>query len=299
MCVDPYFSQVPLASLNAIQEHLDTLTGELASGSRVNKLSDDPSAAAQELRLQTEQAADSTFSQTAATTLGRMQLVDSVMGSAVSQMTQAISLITAGANGTLAAENREAIANQLSGIRAEMLNLANTSYLGRSLFAGSQTGTTAFTLDTTTSPATVTYNGDSDVISIATPAGGSVPVTISGDRVFGAGGADVFALLNQAVADLSSGASASALTSDLTALNGGLRQLTAIRAGFDAGITRLNAAVTYTQAEQTQLQAAEGTLVGADTAAVATDLKNAETQQSALFSVLAKLGSQSLFDYLK
>jgi flagellar hook-associated protein 3 FlgL len=299
MRVDPYFSRSPLDSLNAIQSRENQLTRELSSGSRVNQLGDDPQAAAQDLRLRSQQAADTAFTQTSATTLGRMQLVDSIMGSAVSQLTQAISLTTAGANGTLSADNRQAIANQLSGIRAEMLNLSNTTYLGRSLFAGSQSGTVAFSLDTSVSPAVSTYHGDSDVLTVSTPAGGSVQVTLSGDQVFGAAGADVFPVLSKTIADLSSGAPAATLSADMTALNGSLGRLTALRASFDSGITRMQAAVTYTQSEQTQLQAAEDTLIGVDTASIAVDLKDAETQQTALLNVMARLGSQNLFDYLK
>jgi flagellar hook-associated protein 3 FlgL len=299
MRVDPYFAQKPLGALNAIQAKEDQLIRELSSGTRVTQLSDDPQAIAQDLRIRAQQAADTSFMQAAATTMGRMQLVDSVMGSAVSQLTQAISLTTSGANGTLSAANRQAIASQLDGVRAEMLNLANTTYLGRSLFAGSLSGTTAFSLDTSTSPATVTYHGDSDVLTQQTPSGGTAQISISGDRVFGAAGADVFPPLSQAIADLNGAASPAALAADMAALNTSLNRLTSVRASFDAGITRMQAAVTYTQSEQTQLLASEDTLIGTDTASVATDLKNAETQQSALLNVMAQLGTQNLFNYLK
>jgi flagellar hook-associated protein 3 FlgL len=299
MRVDPYFAQEPLDALNAIQAKEDQLIRELSSGTRVTQLSDDPEAIAQDLRIRAQQTADTSFTQAAATTLGRMQLVDSVMGSAVSQLTQAISLTTTGANGTLSAANRQAIASQLDGVRAEMLNLANTTYLGRSLFSGSQSGTTAFSLDTSTSPATVTYHGDSDVLTEQTPNGGTAQISISGDRVFGAAGADVFPALSQAITDLNGSGSAATLAADMAALNTSLNRLTSVRASFDAGITRMQAALTYTQSEQTQLRASEDTLIGTDTASVATDLKNAETQQTALLNVMARLGMQSLFDYLK
>ncbi|HYK34540.1 hypothetical protein [Alloacidobacterium sp.] len=53
-------------------------------------------------------------------------------------MTQALSLATEGNNGTLNASDLKSIATQISGIRDEVLSLANTTYMNRYIFAGSQ-----------------------------------------------------------------------------------------------------------------------------------------------------------------
>jgi flagellar hook-associated protein 3 FlgL len=75
----------------------------------------------------------------------------------------------------------------LSGIRDEVLSLANTTYLGHYVFAGSQGNTSPFTLNTTTSPATVTYNGDDTTNSVSylmTPNGQKIQLNIPGDQIF-------------------------------------------------------------------------------------------------------------------
>ena len=129
----------------------------------MNSLSDNPGAAAQDFLLRSEKnwKSNDNFVQTASSVTGALQVTDTALGSVVTQITQAISLATEGNNGTLNASDLGSIANQLSGVRSEILSLANTSYQGHFVFAGSQTSTQPFSLDTSTTPTTVVYAGDS------------------------------------------------------------------------------------------------------------------------------------------
>ncbi len=63
-------------------------------------------------------------------------------------------------------------------------------------------------------------------------------------------------------------------------------------------ITRLTAAANAVTSEKTQLTADQTDLMQADLPEVATKLSLAHTQQTALMSVIAQLGSGSLFDKL-
>jgi flagellar hook-associated protein 3 FlgL len=67
---------------------------------------------------------------------------------------------------------------------------------------------------------------------------------------------------------------------------------------LDNGITALKGAGTYTQGESAQLVAAQTTLLQADYGKVSTQLSSAETQQTALYDVIATLEKGSLFDYV-
>ena len=299
MRVDPSFVQNTLVMLNQVQSSEQQLTQQLSSGVSVNSLSDNPSAAAQDSMISSEMSADASFTQSAATTTGKMQVVDSTLGSLTEQLTQAISVATEGSNGTLNATDESSIVAQLTSIQNQVLSLANTSYQGQALFAGSKTGTLPFTLDTSTSPATVTYNGDSDVLTTETPSGGSVETSIPGDQIFGGGsgtGANVLGVLSDLIYDFSSNTSA---VTDTEALNSSLSQLGAIRAQFDGALSQIQSTVTYTQTQQVQLQSSEDTLVQDNPAQTATALSSAEVQQNAMFSVMAALSQSNLFSYLK
>jgi flagellar hook-associated protein 3 FlgL len=227
-------------------------------------------------------------------------VADTALGSVVTQLTQAITLATEGNNGTLNSANVIGISNQLAGIRDEILSLANTTYLGGYIFSGSQSGTQPFTLDATTSPAVATYHGDDVTTSLQTPNGQSIATNLPGSAVFTAGGAgtDVFATLNALVADFSSGSSSAASIADAESLSTVLSHVSQQRVILDNSITALKNAGSYTQSESAQLLSAQTTLLQADYGQVSTQLSAAETQQTALYDVIATLEKGSLFDYV-
>jgi len=55
-----------------------------------------------------------------------------------------------------------------------------TNYQGQYVFGGSQTGTAPFSLNSSTSPATVTYNGDSQVNTLVSPNGQTIQLNVPG-----------------------------------------------------------------------------------------------------------------------
>jgi flagellar hook-associated protein 3 FlgL len=298
MRVNPDYMNNLVASLDATSSTEETLTEELASGSRVNQLSDDPVAAGENVLLSNQIGSDDSFSQTASSTQSMLQVSDSALGTVVSQLTSAVSLATEANNGTLNASNVQSISNQLAGIRDEVLAMANTTYLGRYVFSGSQGGTEPYTLDTTVSPAVATYQGDSDVEYMETPNDQKIQLNLPGSQIFSAAATNVLGTLNQLVADYSTGTPSATAIADTEALGTALGYVTQQRVLIDNSITRLTAAQNYTQSEETQLKSAQTTLLQADVGQIATQLSTAETQQTALSQVIATIGKQSLFNDL-
>lgn len=298
MRVNPQYMTSLVGSLDATSSAEALLTAELASGSRVNALSDDPVASGENVLLSSQIARDDSFSQTASTTQSMLQMSDSALSTVVSQLTSAVSLATEANNGTLNAGDLQSISNQLAGIREEVVSLANTTYLGRYIFSGSQGGSAAYTLDTTTSPGVATYQGDSGVQYLETPNGQKIQLNVPGNQIFSTAGSDVLGTLNQLVADFSSGTASASAIADTEALGSALSYVGQQRVLIDNSMSRLTAAENYTQSEGTQLTSAQTTLLQADVGQIATQLSTAETQQSALSQVIATLGKQSLFNDL-
>jgi flagellar hook-associated protein 3 FlgL len=298
MRVNPLYMNDLVNSLDQSSASEAQLTEELGSGSRVNNLSDDPIAAGDNVLLSQQIGSDDTFSQTAASTQSMLQMSDSALSTVVSQLTSAVSLATEANNGTLNASDLESMSNQLAGIRNEVVSLANTSYLGQYLFSGSQGTTAPYTLDTSTSPAVATYQGDTSVDYLQTPNGQKIQLNIPGSQIFSSTGNDVLGTLNALVADFSSGTASATANADSQALSSALSYVTQQRVVIDNSLTRLSDAENYTQSESTQLQAAQTTLLQANVGQVATQLSTAETQQAALSQVIATLGKQSLFNDL-
>ena len=197
----------------------------------------------------------------------------------MSQLTSAISLATEANNGTMNASDLESVSNQLVGIRDEVMSLANTTYLGRYIFSGSQGGTAPYTLNTTVTPAVATYQGDNDVSYLETPNGQKIQ-------------------LNALIADFSTGTAGPTAEADAQQLTTALGNVTQQRVLLDNSLSRLTSAESYTQSESTQLISAQTNLLQANVGQIATQLSTAETQQTALSQVIATLGKQSLFNDL-
>lgn len=299
MRVDPFYVSNIVSSLDQTQGTEQQLTNELSSGVRVASLSQDPVASGENVLLLNQIQRDDSFTQSASLVQGRLQVGDSALGSVVSQLTQAISLATAGNNGTLNSSQVQAIGNQLSGIRDEVTSLANTSYQGQYIFGGGQVSTPPFSISNLTTPATATYNGDETVNQLQTPNGQSIQLNIPGDQVFTAGGPNsVLGALNQLVADFETGVPATTSQTDAQALTTALNYVSQQRVTLDNSLTRLGAASDAVTSEQTQLTVSQTTLMQADVAQISTQLSLSETQQTALEDVISQLGSGSLFDKL-
>lgn len=299
MRVNPNYVTGLVGSLNQVSANEQSLSEQLSTGVTINSISDNPAAAGQNVRLTSQLNADDTFSQTASSVESRLQVGDSALGNVVSLLTSAISLATEANNGTLNANNEQAIALQLTGIRDEVLSLANSSYMGRYIFAGSQGGAPPFSINTVVTPAVVAYSGDSSLSYVQTPTGQKIQTNLPGDQIFTAG-PDVLGTLNNLIADFANGTPAASSTADLTNLNTALNHVSQQRVILDDSITRLTTAGDYNSSESIQLKSAQNSLIQTDTAKVATQLSSTETQQAALIQVIAAIDQQgTLFDRIQ
>ena len=284
-----------LSQITATEQQL---TNEISSGSRLSSLSQDPAAAGSNVSINAGiQQADS-YHQASQTITGKLQVTDSTLSMVVSQLTQAISTTSLGNSGINTPSGLTAVATQLTGVRDELLSLANTSYLGSYLFGGSKSSVAPFSLDTSVDPSVVTYNGDSVQSVLSSPGGGSIPIDKPGNQVFTASTASVFGTINQLISDFSSG-NVAAAAGTAASLTSALGVVTAQRASLDTSINRIAAQDTGLQQQSTQLLVQQTNLTQADTAVVATALSSSETQQTALQDVIAALEKQgNLFDML-
>jgi flagellar hook-associated protein 3 FlgL len=295
MHVDPGYLQNLASSLDQTQVTLQQLSSQLSSGARFNTLSADPVSSGQNILLLNQIQQDDSFTQTSSFVTGQLQVADSALGSVVSQLTQALSLATSANNGTMNSSNVKSIASQISGILGEVTTLANTSYQGQYIFAGSQSSAAPFSTSTATLPAVTTYSGDSDINYLQLPNGQQIQLNVPGDQIFsGSGSNNVFAALNALIADYSSGSvDTTKAVSDTQALNTALNYVSQQRVTIDNSITHITAASDAVSSEQVQLTAAQTNLMQADIAHVATQLSLAESQQTALESVIVQFGSAS------
>jgi flagellar hook-associated protein 3 FlgL len=293
MRVDPLYTSNLSAAVDQTALVEQNLTQQLASGMNVQTLSDNPTAVAQSALFSSQLSGLDTFVKTSTAEQSLLQVTGSALGETVTQLTSAISVATGVSSGTQNSSDLAAAAANVAGIRNQVLSLANTSFLGQYLFSGSQGSKVAFTLDSTTDPATATYNGDANTQSVATPYGQSVPVSIAGSAIF----TTALAGLNQLVSDLAAGNSAG-VAADSSAISAALATVSQSQSVLNGSLSQLTSTSTYAQTQSTNITAAQSNLISADPAAVATELSTSEVQHQALLSVIASLSKTDLFDDL-
>jgi flagellar hook-associated protein 3 FlgL len=296
MRVNPNFTQDILADLYTSQNQEDITLQQLSTGQLINMPSDNPAGAAEMVQNQNQQAQTDQFLQNTSSVEGLLQTADSTLSTVVEAVNQAISLGTQGANGTNSGSNLQAIAQEVEGIRNQVLQAANTSYQGNYIFAGTATNTTPFTLNSS-APDGVTYNGNTDTNTVQIAEGNSVQVNLPGSQVFQGSGGDVFGALQQLITALQSG-NTTAVGTATTQLGTSLNYLSQQRVFYGNVVDQLNSNQNYLQQEQVNLQSEANSVDGVNMAQAATNLTQAQTTQSAALAALAKVIPQNLLQYL-
>jgi flagellar hook-associated protein 3 FlgL len=236
------------------------------------------------------------YTQNVNSVLSTVQSASSVLSSVVTSLTQAVSLGTEGANGTNTSSNLQAIATQVNGILSTVVSAANTSNGGSYLFGGTSSST-PYTADSSSSTG-YTYNGNNDSNSVAIGDNLSVQVNIPGSQLFSNPSNNVIGSLSSLVSALQSGNSAD-IESATSAVDSAIGYVGQQQAIYGNAETKLNSQQTFLQQDTVTLSTQENNLIGVNEATAATDLSQAETDNSAALAAAAKVLPNSLLNYLE
>jgi len=297
MRVNPNFTPDILQDLYLTQSQQQTTLQQLATGKLINSPSDNPAGAARLVQNQVEQEQNDQFQQNTSAVEGLMNTADSTLNSVVEALNQAISLGVEGGSGSKSAADLQAIAQQVQGIQQQVVALANSSYEGNYIFAGTASKTQPFTLDPS-SPDGVDYNGNTGTNTVTIASGNSVQINLPGSQIFQGSGGDVMGSLQQLVTALQNG-DLNGVETATTALGGSLSYLSQQRVFYGNVLNQLTSNQTYLQQEQVSLQTQANSIDAVDIAKAATDLSEEQVSQSATMAALAKIVPMSLMNYLK
>ena len=289
---DLYSTILDGLQLDSQQEQQDLQ--EISSGKKLNSLSDNPAAAASLVTLRMLSGSDTQYLQNITSLTGSLNVADSALSSVVEALTSAQSLGVEGANGTLNSSNLQALAQQVKGIQQEIIGLANTSYNGEYLFAGTATTTQPYVADAS-SPSGVTYNGNDHANSVEISPGQAMPLNLPGSQLFSNATNNVFQSLQGLYNALTNNGDVAGATSEVEKA---LNYVSTQQTFYGNSVDRLNNAQTFLTQQQTQLTANESNTLDADMATAVTDLTQAQTTQQALLAAGGKISQLDLFDYL-
>jgi len=277
-------------SMQANLARMAELQEQGTSGRRLVRASTDPSSAADALLVRNQLATEKQYERNIANGEGWLATIDSTLGTVTDIVQRVRDLVIQGASDTTSADGREAIAVEIDELRTELLRQSNTTYLGRTVFAGTSDEGVAFRDDYTftgTAGATVERRIGID---------STVQVDADGAAVFGQGPGSVFALLDTVVADLRTGTN---VGNHLAAVDSRLSAVLTQHTVAGARQSQLERATDTNSGNQVSLEARRAGIEDVDIAEIAIDLQLKQVAYQATLSIGANILQPTLMDFLR
>jgi flagellar hook-associated protein 3 FlgL len=278
-------------NLAANKSELGRLQTQASDRKAINLPSDNPSGTASSLQVRGQQAAAAQYGRNIDNGRGWLTTIDSALSGTIDILRRVKDLTLQGANGTLSTSARQGIAAEVEGLRKELLSQANTTFMGRYVFAGNSDAGTAFT---NASPPV--FNGTNSVVNRRVADGVAVRVDADGAAVFGAGSGNVFDLIDTIASDLRSGAD---LSANLAAIDERMKIVITQRSEVGSRDAQIQRAQEVNMKQQGALEDQRATIEDVDMSKAFLDLQLQQTNYSAALAVTAKVLPQTLMDFLR
>lgn len=276
-------------NLQAGSARVATLQDQASSLKNISKPSDDPAGTGSAMAVRSRQAATAQYTRNTQDATGWLATTDSTLADVSDLVNKVRDLTVQGANsGALAPSAREAIAAQISSLKSDLLQTANTRYAGRAVFAGDAVDGVAVAADGTPTPiAASTTRRIAD--------GTAVRVDTDGSAVFGSGTGSVFTLLDGIAADLRNGVD---VAPRLTQIDARLTAVQAAQGDVGSRHAQVLRAQSSLATTASTLEAQRSGIEDRDIAKSVLDLQLAQTNYQAALAVTAKVIRPTLMDYL-
>ena len=270
---------------------LQAITEKVSSSKQLNRPSDNPADVRSALGLRDTLSELTQFMRNIDQASSRVSAMDTALGSAGDLIQRANELALEGANGTLNAAQRQAIAAEVVQLTEAMAQDASAKVGDQYVFSGFRVDRAPFQVVGTGQVGA--YQGDQGVVLARVGPGSTMQVNLAGDAVFGA----AFAALAQLQTDLNSGVPVQGST--ISQIGDALQTLLQARATAGARASRLEDAKTSQQAQQTSYESLLSQLEDTDMPSAITEMTKRQTTYQASLAVSAKVMQTSLIDYLR
>ncbi|MDA9919874.1 flagellar hook-associated protein FlgL [Luminiphilus sp.] len=287
------FFKTSTEQMQSRQRTVSDIQAQLGSGKQVVNPSDAPRKANLVSQLESAKELQSTYLRNVETARTRLTSEETVM-TAMTEIAQRVSeLAIQASNDTLGAEDRSIIGAEVSALRDELLNLANTKDLsGNYIFSGNKTQSPAFVEDAS---GTVSYNGDYGRHHVNLSEVRSLPVNTLGIELFTA---NDFLALDGLVDDLRSD-DGPGIRDALSGVNAIVDKLTISFGDMAGRMTALDSQYEIIEDTQLRLDKLLMSENDVDYAEAVTELSRESLALQALQASFSKLSQLSLFNYIR
>ncbi|MFC6410946.1 flagellin [Planobispora longispora] len=224
--------------------------------------------------------------------MGWLNTIDTALTSASTQVNRARELVLQGmSSGTAGSSTaRVAVASEVENIRASLIGVANSTYLGRPVFGGAASGSLAYNADGT-------YNGQGGDVMRTIGDNTKIAVNSNGEQAFGAGNTQLFNVLADIADHLEN--DPSQLGNDLTRLDTAISKLQTEIADVGSRTNRVSQMRDAAESRIVSLKTQLSDIEDIDLPMTITELTLQQTAYQAALAATAKVVQPSLVDFLK
>lgn len=294
--------------LDRTSERMQTLQLAAATGKKLNRPSDDPTAISPVLSARTQIQASDRYIETIETGLEHIDNMEGYIDNIENTLVRAKEISIAAVNGSLSQQDLDTYANEVNQLRASLLDDANAQVDGKYLFAGYSEKTQPFSLNAAYPPGSpVIYNGDTGVrefeiapnelIEIGLTGGSLMMGDLNNDGAMDAGAVDVFAVITTLEENLRS-SNIAGLETGIDELETAANQVRNQRSMKGTVGRRLETALNHMEEIKIDMEEYRARYEDADILETLTDLTQMEQSFEAALNITGKVSDLSILDYL-
>lgn len=290
-----------LRDLNSQLRDLSVLQERLATGQRVNRPSDDPIDARRAISIRRAISRSDQFISNLDGLEPSLRGSEGAFSSVMNIIQRTRELAVRGANETLSQEQLDMNAEEVNQLLEQVVVESNRQVDGKTIFGGTHTKIDAFSVTrdpVTNEILTVTYDGNSEKISVQVSENGFIDVNATGSNVFQSD-VDIFTMLIGIRDDLRAGDQDGLRNVRLDELNVAQEQIGRELAKIGAVTNRVDEIINSTQDLILDLQEQLSDRIDADYAETVLGFEVQQNAYQSALSASARILQNSLLDFIR
>jgi flagellar hook-associated protein 3 FlgL len=282
------------AGIEEASSRLGEYQRQVSTGRRIEKPSDDPSGSAILVTEKSQLARVEQYERASDSVKSRMTVVDTVLSDIIQKLSAAQTSAQSARGSLKSADEREAAAQDLEGIRAALLSDMNTSFRGSYVFAGAASTTIPYTVGG--GGAVGAYAGSTTEVTV--DIGRPVTVGFNGDTIVkGSDAQDVFAVIDALVTAVRAGDN-DGITTGMDGLGRAMTRATTAQMRVGVALRTIEGEQVTLQETRISTAARVDTLEAVDMAEAISGMTQADAAYRAALGAVGTAARVSLMDYL-
>ena len=284
-------------------ERLDRIQQQLSTGKKIASPSDDPIVASRALKMRTDVAEIQQYKKNVEDANSWMEITESTLNNMGDIMHRLRELAIQGANGAMSADDNQKVSAEVEQLKQQMIQMSNTTYGGRYIFAGFKTDQPLVDGDGIYNIKVENTGANREEIKYEIGVGDKININVLGSELLGGVGdigtaPKLIEDLNNFITSLNSNDS-NGIRSAIDKIDENMDNILMIRADVGARTNRLELTNNRLMADDTNFTKLMSQNEDADMAEVIMKLKNEENVYNASLAGGARIIQPTLVDFLK